>query len=264
MITFTTCWYRIESKYPLDIYQRWIQLFLSNVKFNLVIYTDKNSLGDVQRYESKNVIIVIKEIEDFYNYRYRDFWINNHGKNCLINQKSSWILNMLWSEKISFVCSTMDNNYFDSEWHAWCDIGYFRCRSNDISVEQLRTWPDYTKIANLDKNKIHYACIDPVQTEQIFKQARIINDIGLPATQLPANQTTVAGGMFLIHNSMCRMFNKLYNKYLKSYFDNKYLVKDDQIILSTIMANHMDNFQLYYENNRRYDKWFMFQRVLLP
>jgi hypothetical protein len=45
---------------------------------------------------------------------------------------------MLWSEKISFVKETMDNQYFNTEYYGWCDIGYFRNRSNDLHTVFLK------------------------------------------------------------------------------------------------------------------------------
>ena len=142
MIVLSTGWYILKSKFNKNIYSEWINNFLSNVnKFKLVIYTNKESLYMIEPYESNpNIKIVLLEIEDFYNYKYKDYWIKNHEKNHLLNTKICWELNMLWSEKLSFVKKTIDENYFEGDWFGWCDIGYFRSAGFDI-----KKWPNPKK-----------------------------------------------------------------------------------------------------------------------
>ena len=70
MVTFVTCWYELQSKYDKDSYERWIDNFLSNVNnFNLVIFTNKHSYHMVEHYrENPKIRIVLRELEEFYNY----------------------------------------------------------------------------------------------------------------------------------------------------------------------------------------------------
>lgn len=42
-----------------------------------------------------NFKVVVKPLTQFYNYKYKDFWIQNHEKNILLKDKSRWKLNML-------------------------------------------------------------------------------------------------------------------------------------------------------------------------
>ena len=88
-------------------------LSIVNNNFNLVIYTDENSLQYIPKRE--NVKIIIKSFEQFYNYKYKDYWIQNHEKNNLLNNRIDWKVNMLWSEKIWFVNETIQNKYFNTE-----------------------------------------------------------------------------------------------------------------------------------------------------
>ena len=83
--------------------------------FNLVIYCGAKEKELFDRYNfSKNIKLVIRELEDFYLYKYKDFFINNHHKNKLLRDKVDWRVNMLWCEKIYMVTHTIDNNYFDT------------------------------------------------------------------------------------------------------------------------------------------------------
>ena len=97
--------------------------FISIVNnFSLVIYTDENSCKYINTNGNPNIKIIIKSLEQFYNYKYKDYWIENHKKNVLLNDKSCWELNMLWSEKIWFVNETIERKYFDTEFYGWCEI----------------------------------------------------------------------------------------------------------------------------------------------
>lgn len=133
MITLVTCFYLLKSKFNRHIYENWFSNFLPYVsQFNLVIFCDENSNPIISKYTegNNNIKIILLPVTEFYNYKYKDHWIKNHEKNHLLNHNSSfninWQLNMLWSEKISFVKRAYDKQYFNSEWFGWCDIGYFR------------------------------------------------------------------------------------------------------------------------------------------
>jgi len=128
--------------------------------FNLVIYTDDNTAQYINIKGNPKIKIVIKPFEQFHNFKYINSWIENHKRNFLLNDKSNWVLNMLWSEKIWFVKETIERKYYETEFYGWCDIGYFRNRPDDIHTNKLMNWPNSEKIMKLDKNKICYACIN--------------------------------------------------------------------------------------------------------
>jgi hypothetical protein len=105
-ITYSSCFYIIKSKFEPSVYIEWMKNFLSIVNnFNLVIYTDDNSSKYIPEEAITNIKIkiIFKPMEQFYNYKYKEYWIKNHKKNIILNDKSCWELNMLWAEKIWFV-----------------------------------------------------------------------------------------------------------------------------------------------------------------
>jgi hypothetical protein len=266
MITFVTCWYKFNNKFNDNIYSIWIDNFLSNVNnFYLIIYTNKNSYYLIEKYSNlKNIKIVIKEHDKFYNYKYLDNWKKNHENNYLLNTKISWEVNMLWNEKISFVKDAYDNNYFNTDWFGWCDIGYFRNRSCDISKTHLKMWPNIEKIKNLTKDKIYYARVEN-NINLLSKYAKIIlnkSSNGLPSEEIPHDQVSIAGGFFLIYKDNVDWYHNLHDNKIKLYFDNDRLIKDDQIIVVNNIVENMSKFTLVTENSR-YDNWFLFQRYLL-
>jgi hypothetical protein len=264
-ITFSSCFYIIKSKFDPSIYIEWMNNFISIVNnFYLVIYTDESSAKYINTNGNPKIKIIIKPLDKFYNYKYKHYWIKNHENNYLLNDKSCWELNMLWSEKIHFVKETSEKKYFDTEFYGWCDIGYFRNRPEDSPTKNLLNWSNSEKIMKLDKNKICYSCInnDDGYMNFLYKIINNRNDKSLPVLPIPAHQNSIAGGFFILHRNNIEWWYTTYDNRLKLYFENGYLVKDDQIILVDCILSNLDRFTLFRENNIFIDNWFMFQRIL--
>jgi hypothetical protein len=264
-ITFSSCFYVIKSKFEANIYIEWMNNFISIVNnFYLVIYTDQNSFKYINTKNNPKIKIIIKPLESFYNYKYKDYWIKNHENNYLLNDKSCWELNMLWSEKIQFVKETSENKYFDTEFYGWCDIGYFRNRPCDSHTNSLSNWGNNQTILNQHTDKICYACITNYDNylTYLYNIVNNRNEKGLPAQPIPPNQNSVAGGFFILHKKNIDWWATTYDNKLKLYFENNYLVKDDQIILVDCIFSNFNRFSLFSENINNIDNWFMFQRIL--
>ena len=268
-ITFSSCFYIIKSKFEPRIYIEWMNNLISIVNnFNLVIYTDENSCKFININNNTKIKIIIKPFEKFYNFKYKDYWIENHKKNLLLNDLSCWELNMLWSEKIWFVKETIERNYFDTDFYGWCDIGYFRNRTGeylDTHTSFLSEWPKKEKILNLNREKIVYACInnDNKYLNYIIKLINKKNTLGLPIQPIPPIQQSIAGGFFILYKDLIEWWSITYESKLELYFKNNYLVKDDQIILADCIFSNTNKFHLFRENIKHYDNWFMFQRLLI-
>jgi hypothetical protein len=265
-ITFSSCWYKLKSKFNTQTYESWFKNMLSNVNnYYLVLYTNQESLEDITPYLYNNdrIKIVLREVEDFYFYKYKEHWEKNHNNSILAN-RIEWKLNMLWSEKIAMVKDTIEKKYFDTEYYGWCDIGYFRSREIDTPMNLLVNWPNQDKINKLNKTNIHYALVNNNEN-YINMLAQIIldkNEKGLPSTPIPQNQVSIAGGFFVLYKDNIDWWLETYENKLKLYFDNHYVVKDDQMIIIDCIINNINNFSLYKEISN-YDNWFMFQRLFL-
>ena len=265
VVTFSSCFYIIKSKFKPELYVEWMNHFVSIVNnFNLVIYTDENSFKYIDTRENPKIKVIIKPMEQFYNYRYKDAWIKNHTNPTFLNENTEWNLNMLWSEKAWFVHETVTNKYFDTEYYGWCDIGYFRNRQNDLSTTHLSNWPNNSKILKMDKNKIHYACVINsigimLSVEKLVKNK---NAVGLPKIPIPHLQQSVAGGFFILHKSKINWWVNVYASKLELYLKNNYVLKDDQTIIIDCVFSNKEHFMLYREKHKIFDNWFMFQRLL--
>lgn len=266
-ITFSSCFYIMKSKFDASTYVCWMNNFISIVNhFHLVIYTDENSIKYIDTKGNPRIKLILKPFEKFHHYQHKDHWINNHKKNVYLNNRVHWTVNMLWSEKIWFVKETIERKYFDTEYYAWCDIGYFRNRPMDLHTIYLDNWASPEKIKTLDPHKIHYACISNNQ-DYMDQMSHLINmksEKDLPVNPIPPIQQTIGGGFFILHKDKINWWTNVYETKLCSYFENNYLVKDDQIILVNCILDHnlRGHFFLYRENNPMFDNWFMFQRIL--
>jgi len=243
-------------------------IFIVN-NFNLVIYTDEDTIKYIHIGENPRIKVIIKPIDQFYFYKYKENWERNHERNDTINYRSCWELNMLWSEKLVFVKDTIDNKYFDTPLYGWCDSGYFRNRYNDTPIIQLQNWCKDINPAVIDPDRVHYACIsknnsqhDPEEYSKVVEQANNINEFGLPKEEFNHTMLCIGGGFFMLHREKMDWWFQKYEDMLKRYFDNNYVVVHDQTILASYILTHPDEFRLYEENNPKYDNWFMFQRIL--
>lgn len=260
-ITFSTCWYELKCKFTAHVFYKWINNFLATVKnHNLVIYSDESSSKIFFPYLNNNRIkLIMKPIEEFYNYKYKDYFIKNHDKNILLNNLVEWKVNMLWCEKVNFVYETMNNKYFDTNYYGWCDIGYFRDWDNDRSI-----WPNPHKIANLDNNLIYYACVyyNNDKINHLMEIVKNKNENGLPVVPIPPHQNTIAGGFFISNKKNIEWWKDEFNNKLQLYFENEYLVKDDQIIIVDCVFSNSNRFKLIKEDTINDSNWFLFKRYL--
>ena len=262
LVTFVTCWYTLNSKFPVETYLTWMRHMLCAVDtYYLVLFTDSDGETLLRKhfgayFNQRNLKIIQKPYTEWYNYKYKDQWIKNHQKNTLLNKKSEWKLNMLWAEKTYFVNEVRVQEYFPpTEFYGWCDIGYFR-------EGPCPTFANKAKLQALNKNKIYYACVNTSQLEKLKNIVQNKNALGLPATPIPPNQVSVAGGFFIAHHSKIAGWQKKFDEKLALYFANDYLVKDDQIILIDCILSEPQRFELICEPNPRENPWFTFRRAL--
>jgi hypothetical protein len=270
LLTLTTCYYNVKSKFSPTKYLFWTNhlLYLVN-NFNLVIYTDRESFTLLKTLFICNPLIakkigvkikiIIKPLESLIGYKYKDDWIRNHESSGLyLHKNTDWTLNMIWCEKVHFVNETLRNKYFNTPFYGWCDIGYFRNREDNTNTSDLIGWPNPLKLLTLPKG-IHYACIE--NNKNIYSS--LINDIQTsPLSKDNVLKNCFAGGFFISRPELIQTYSTIFDTKLKYYFDNNYIVKDEQTILLDCIANNPRLFSLHWEQNSQYNNWFMFQRIL--
>jgi hypothetical protein len=254
-----SCFYAIKSKFSVQLYNEWINNFLqvttSNENNKIVIFTNK--LSRVFIPEFNNVTIIELEFEDFYLYKYKDNFINNHKKNIFFTGLD-WRLVMLWCQKIWFIKYALTLSLTDDNWVNWCDIGYFRCRNEgpmcDLQLSELNGWgtiPEW-----FDSEYIYYGLVVPSSIPIIKNMIR--NKINIPPHQI-----SIAGGFFICSKSNLDWWETTFENKLIHYFNENILIKDDQLIIIDCICSEDTGykFKLLHDNSN-YDPWFPFQRFL--
>lgn len=259
-LTLSTCFYIFNSKFNIETYKKWSRNLINNVKnFNLVIYTDEKSkyfFNDMNINNNNNIKLIIKEIKTFNTYKYKDNWIKNHEQNTLLNNKIDWKVNMLWNEKINFVNETIKNEYFNTKYYGWCDIGYFRCNYDNLPFDKISNWPNKNIIENLE-DKIYYTqvCDDNyINQIELYKKEK---------NEIPVEQCSIAGGFFICNIDKLKWWHYIYYNRVEQYLNANKLIKDDQIIIVDLYLENKDKFKLINQKNKNYDHWFAFDTYLL-
>jgi teichuronic acid biosynthesis glycosyltransferase TuaG len=220
----------------------WMDRFLSNTVVNIVVYTDI----DLSKYAKSNIRIINRPIEEFYTYKYRDYWVENHDKNVLLNKMVDWKVVMLWCEKQQMVMDSM--KYFDTEFYGWVDIGYFRGHeAGDIQVENIKYWGNCN---HLSRDKVYYGCVDKYA---IYKYG---------TSPIPHNQSSIAGGCYIGAKDTVIWWRNTFYEELNDFIVSGKLIKDDQYVIITAYYKYSNKFQLVIDNEYN-NKWFVFQRYLL-
>lgn len=273
LLTLSTCFYVLKSKFEPEQYVEWISNLLSIVRnFNLVIYTDNLSFNYIKHiidFKNKQIKIIFKPLEQFELYKYKDYWIKNHtNSNLFLHEHIDWKLNMLWNEKLFFVKETINKEYFNTIYYGWCDIGYFRNNLNNIHTKYLQNWPNPINLLKFPfiNNFIHYGRVE--KNDNIYK-----NEIQHVKKHYSENLEThpssdllmnfFAGGFFILQNKIIDIYVNIYEEKLKYYFNNNYTIKDDQTILLDVIATNPQLFEIHGIFNNHLDEWFMFQYILL-
>jgi hypothetical protein len=116
------------------------------------------------------------------------------------------------------------------------------------------------------KNLIHYACVQ----NDIKIHNKLTNNIEnhynkylLTNPNPNYTENCFAGGFFISRKDLLNIYAKLYDSKLQYYFSNKYFIKDDQTILLDIITMNPNLFYIHREDDKYFDNWFMFQRLLV-
>ena len=263
-ITFATAWYEVKSKFDPKKYTFWMKNVLQHVNhFNLVIFTNNESKKTIESCISNytNIKIVVKEFDQFLGDKWNVQWAKNQKRNHCLNENSpyniDWKLNMIWNEKIHFVKEA--SAIHQTDYYGWMDIGYFR----DGPIHS--SWCSPERIFSMNIDKIYYAKIcSNIVFNSLKKHILDKNDKNLPNTEIPMNQISIAGGFFVLHKTKLQWWHDTFYQRLQLYFDNDYLVKDDQIVIIDCIINNWEHFNLI-ENNAPENsapRWFVFQQYL--
>jgi glycosyltransferase involved in cell wall biosynthesis len=255
--TIVTCYYTIPSKFNDEIYWNWMKNFLQ-LDCNLVIYTDEKNYEKL-KYERRNkstkTFLYIREIRNFYVYKYIDFW--NYCKSIDIEQKHTPELYMLWAEK-SFMCfDAVINNNFKSKYYFWVDIGCVRYSSMLKDIVSFPKIPEEFK----KENKFILSIIENFnESDKVFDNNREISNIFQNINNRCCNPIVrIQGGFFGGHKDWWKQWTHLYKNEIEIFIKNKtFGGKDQYIMANIILTKNPDFIKTVKLSQKGSDQWFSF------
>jgi teichuronic acid biosynthesis glycosyltransferase TuaG len=263
LTTIVSCYYSIKSKFPSIKYIEWMNNFLS-LECNLVIYTDKESESIIRSIRARKGLmdrtaIIIKPIEDWTMYPYRDAYLHSHTIDTE-NDIHSPELYMLWNEKTFFVNDAIKLNPFHSQWFFWSDIGCMRYKE---MFKDVQGYPNPYRVLDLPSHKFILSSIIPFSKEDSMK------DGYSPIPYLFRNRTVdkscgnvvrIQGGFFGGHISQWSKWTSLFSSMFAEFVRTKTFIGKDQYIMASVFLNNPNDFHLFQatDNNIIRDPWFDF------
>lgn len=262
-ITLITAYFRInKNKYNTD-YIEWMSNLLLNLDKNLIIFTSIDTYDLIKKlrenYKTKTFII-ITSIEDFYNYKYIDYYKKDYARDHM-NVKFPNLripeLYMIWNEKLKFIEKSMDLNPYKTNYFTWIDIGYVR---NKVYIEKYLK-KGFPNVERLKEDKIYMLNIDYNFTEEDFKD---------PYNQKFRYIDNKIGGGFIIGNekNLRKMIDEFYNVILIDYMKNDYFIGEDQTLYTSLYLKNPEMIKLIRGDNDETTipycemKWFYFLKYL--
>ncbi len=163
---------------------------------------------------------------------------------------------MVWAEKSWFIKKTIDDNYFNTDWFFWCDIGCFR---NEKYVEKYLSFPKFKNIP--DKSKIIFSKVAEFNSSDTN-----IDNNGIPTMYHNISDQTklcrIQGGFFCLHKSMSNVLTELYENTFNLFMKQKMFAGKDQYIMYTMYLEQPAIFEMIeakdYTNDIINDLWFSF------
>lgn len=219
MTTLVTSYYKIKSKFSHETYLSWIKNFIQ-LKAKIIIYTSNDLLVLFNSIinDNTNIKIITIPFEDLYMQKYKIHWIKHHDVD---PEKKIHTpdLYMIWSQKIIFLQNASEENYYNTEYFFWCDIGAFRGSVDKRMIELFPTNKYF------QKHKILFSSINRLKNDDINKIYCI-------------RENKLVGGLFGGDKTAILNWRIEYEKTLNYYFDNNMFAgKDQTVMLSTYIRN---------------------------
>lgn len=252
-ITIVTAFYNLKkNKYNNEfIYYHWSYNYLSNCNSKMVIFTNKETYDYIKKirenYIDKTHIIIL-EINDFYTYKYIDYWNKDYNRDHEQNYHNI-NLYMIWNEKCKFVEKAININPFNTLYFIWSDIGIIR---DEKYIKYIKTFPNKNIIEKIDKNKMHLLYIEP------YNNIPISNDIILNgASNMFLKQNYIGGTIFFGHKDIFKIYIDKYYLMLEEFIKNDFFAGKDQSIMACVYFNNKELFNLIKPDlNLFNDPWF--------
>lgn len=251
-ITIVTCYLDIDkSKHGRDNYKKWIINYLSIIKNNnIVIYCNCDRIIRLilelrNNFLNKTKIVKIN-IEDLYTYKYIDYFIKDNKKDPEKYHVTE--LYLIWNNKVAFMYHAFKNNYFDTEYYMWTDIGMLREKKlfDILNANNFKC-----NVEKLNENKIVLLKLNNFTKEELSYKNTII------PYKYKTGINRCGGGAIISSKFLMEKWFNIYYSMLDTFISNDLFAGKDQNILNNIYIKYgEDLFDLVEPNDYNLDKWF--------
>lgn len=272
-LTMVSAWFR--SIHNSLVKPQSIQNLISATrdKYYLVIYTDIESLTELQEMVMDPHHIHFEVIDTFYGLKYKKEWKKMGRRRSLFTsiteekENDEWMLKMILAEKPFFIQRAFQSCFFPvTLFYCWCDIGYFYDAPPPF---------EFPKFDNIQKHdKIYYSCVaNDFQTLQNLYE--FINS----KLEISENEPScISTHFFLLHNEMIDKWANVFESTMVKYFEHGIhcsesiitthciFVKDTSHLFELVMGegDALQEKKCVEEDVDEKDnqKWYLFKRLL--
>jgi hypothetical protein len=229
--TVISAYYEMKSKYTLEDYRRWIEIFLKNNKMYLIFFTEINLSGFISEcrrgYEDRTTIIILPREEWVANTYEQKVWDALHTidpEKEIHNPE----LYKVWFEKIEFVRRGIQLNPYGHDDFLWVDAGI--CRKESLK----RIIPNFPDASRIPVDKIMVSNVMPFTKSD----NKILNVNGIDFIGGVTGKDRIAAGIICgrkeIWDKYITVFNKTIEKYIKA---EKFWGKEQDIMRTMVLEN---------------------------
>jgi len=260
--TLVSCYFRLEkSKHSHDNYMVWMDNFLENVETPLIIFCDEDSEKLIKEKRKKfldKTKIILTKPNDFHTWKYFDIFKENYNRD-FEKDKHSVPLYMIWSEKSNFIRRAVEINPYKSEFFVWIDIGAFRNRGKygDLSLEQIKTWPNEAKIKALPHDKVILG-----KAGEFPRDCNILLQNGLTKGEFTYVLKSIVGTVFIMHKDMAMVWWRLYYWMLETFAKYGRVILKDQSIMANVAVSFPKKVQIL-DKIDGLDPWFFLINIFV-
>ena len=242
--TIVTAYFKLpKAKQPHSKYIEWMQNMLM-IQAPMLIFCDEESLLEIQTFRGTifPTKIIVMSFSEFFSYHYFLIFTKDHEK------YHDPYLYLIWNEKSHFLKIAAEQNYFQTDFFLWVDIGCFR-----IPNTKYIHWPDSSKFP-LDK--ILLLLVRPFTTEE----SQCVSLETLPDFKYSDGRIggTIFGGNI---QSILKWYDAYYNM-LEYFISIDRFIGKDQNIMTSVSLVHTDLVHIVNPTLGCYDIWFFLQEYL--
>ncbi len=257
-VTVISVYFRLDkSKHSDDSYKKWLKNFFLSVSSPLVIFTDKNSIGDLLELRNllqlPTTLYVTNSIWNVMNEnakkRNRNYTFNYQNKQYLLDREKhihNPNLYALWNLKSFIVDKIAQDNLYKSSAFIYTDSGAWR---NHI----LENWPDQNVVMNLTS-----FLNDKILLGQLSHESNALSKSDF-------DFDLIQGTFFMGSQKALHHFKQGFWRIHDDRFDKGLFVGKDQVLMNIYAYNMSNSIKLDIWRRKctsNFDEWFFYQNYL--